>query len=330
MKEEDIRPKAIFDAYLRLAEKDAETYFGSVERQDIPCPACGTPGEKQFEKLGFSYDRCPKCLTLYVNPRPPASAFERYYRESPSTEYWATTFYKETAEARRNMIWKPKARQIADIISRHHDRADDVTVVDIGGGFGIFAEEYRNLTKRDAVVIEPGASLAQACRDKGLRVIEAFVEHVQPEDLPDGSRIFVSFELFEHLPDPADFVGCVGSLMRPGDLFVFTTLSGVGADILALWQDSKSVSPPHHLNFFNPKSATHLLVANGFEVLETATPGKLDIDLMLNNRAHLKDRFWQTMMDYLDEAERTRFQSVLAELKLSSHMLIVCRKGAAA
>ena len=36
-----------------------------------------------------------------------------------------------------------------------------------------------------------------------------------------------------------------------GDSFIFTTLSGMGADIQTLWEDSKAVSPPMHLNFIN-------------------------------------------------------------------------------
>ena len=42
--------------------------------------------------------------------------------------------------------------------------------------------------------------------------------------------------------------------MSAGDLFIFITLSSTGVDIQGLWENSKSVSPPHHLNFFNPYS----------------------------------------------------------------------------
>ncbi|SIO03249.1 Methyltransferase domain-containing protein [Rhodovulum sp. ES.010] len=325
MKEEDIRPQAMFDEYLKLAAEDAETYFGTAPREPIDCPACGAEGAPEFTKSGFTYDLCPDCQTLYVSPRPPASAFSAYYREAPSTRFWATRFYRETAEARREKLWKPKARRVVEIMETHLDDAGAATVVDIGGGYGIFAEEIGKLTERPAVVIEPGPGLADACREKGLAVIEAFLEDVAPGDLPPAPRVFVSFELFEHLHSPRDFIGALGRLMSPGDLFVFTTLSGVGADIQALWEDSKSVSPPHHLNFFNPKSAAQLLERMGFEVLDATTPGRLDMDIMANNADRLKDRFWRTMAAYLSEAEKARMQDALAAAGLSSHMMIVAR-----
>lgn len=325
MKEEDIRPKAMFDEYLALAAKDAEAFFGSGDRVHIDCPACGAAGVAAFVKSGFAYDECPECLTLYVNPRPRPEAFSTYYREAPSTRFWATTFYRETAEARREKLWKPKAQRILETMQAHLPDPDQATVIDIGGGYGIFAEEIARLTKRAPIVIEPGPALAQVCRDKGLHVIEAFLEDVSPDDLPPGPRVFVSFELFEHLQNPADFVTSLQRKMEPGDLFIFTTLSGVGADIQALWEASKSVSPPHHLNFFNPKSATLFLEALGLDVLAATTPGQLDVDIMCNSADQLKDRFWRTMATYLSDEDRARMQRNLAELGLSSHMMIVAQ-----
>ena len=70
MKEEDIRPQTVFDEYLRLAEIDTEDYFRDGKRVHLNCPACGAAGDHAFEKLGFSYDPCSNCKTLYVNPRP--------------------------------------------------------------------------------------------------------------------------------------------------------------------------------------------------------------------------------------------------------------------
>ena len=87
MKEEEIRPKKIFDEYLSLAKKDTETYFSMVKRVSGFCPACESVGDHAFDKNGFSYEVCPNCQTLFVNPRPVASAFSKYYTESPSSKY---------------------------------------------------------------------------------------------------------------------------------------------------------------------------------------------------------------------------------------------------
>lgn len=325
MKEEEIRPQKIFAEYLRLAAKDTEKYFGAAERRLVSCPACGQAGGGGFSKQGFVYEECYACQTLFVSPRPEADVFCRYYKESESAEYWATTFYKETAEARREKIWRPKALLVQQTLARLG--ADQHTLVDIGGGYGIFAEEYEKLSDQPVTVVEPGPALARVCRDKGLQVVQEFLESLALDQLGPGAKAFVSFELFEHLHDPAKFLRHLLGLMHSGDLFLFTTLSGVGVDIQALWEDSKSVSPPHHLNFFNPRSAGILLERTGFEVLQTTTPGKLDIDILCNNRQQIKDRFWRTFVAQAGEREKAAMQEFLAVNGWSSHMLVVSRKS---
>lgn len=323
MKEEEIRPLKIFDEYLTLAKEDTKTYFATVEKEHGDCPACGTTGSFSFEKHGFSYESCPNCYSLYVNPRPVESAFIKYYTESPSSRFWASTFYKETAVMRREKIWRPKAKLINDTLN-YYD-ANNNLLIDIGGGYGIFAEEVKALTGKMPIVIEPGPDLADICRKKSIPVIEKFLEKVEIDDLPSNSKAFVSFELFEHLHNPFLFLKKLKTLMNPKDLFIFTTLSGTGLDIQALWGDSKSVSPPHHLNFLNPKAIEILMTRVGLEVLDITTPGKLDIDILVNNQALIKDRFWQIFIARSSEQDKQKMQTLIAQSGWSSHMMVVCR-----
>ena len=324
MKEEDIRPEKIFNEYLRLAKQDAQYYFGDADRLSILCPACDGEGKYSFTKSDFDFRLCENCQTLFVSPRPPESCFVRYYQESESVRYWASTFYKQTADARREKLWRPKARMVHELVDRF--ATGRCRVIDIGGGYGIFAEEYQRISGSEVVIIEPGPELASACREKNLTVLEKFLEQIDRTDLPSGQKAFVSFELFEHLPDLRNFLQRLFELMSEGDLFIFTTLSGTGVDIQALWEDSKSVSPPHHLNFLNPKSVRLLLEKVGLTVLTVETPGQLDVDIMSNNREHIKDRFWRTFVHQASEKEKRAMQKFIAENGLSSHMLAVSRK----
>lgn len=326
MKEEDIRPQDVFDKYLELAKEDAITYFSTADRDMGCCPACGETGKFAFDKNGFTYEICNSCLTLYVNPRPAVSAFLRYYTESPSSKFWATTFYKITAEARRNRLWKPKAKAVHEIALRYFKGSTAPTIIDIGGGYGIFAEEIRELIESSPVVIEPGPSLAEICRQKGLRVVEKFLEDVTKTDVPQGSKLFSSFELFEHLHNPERFLRCIHDLMSGSDIFIFTTLSGMGVDIQVLWEHSKSVTPPHHLNFFNPKSIKLLLARTGFDVLDVTTPGKLDLDILHNSRELIGDRFWRNFIETASDEERESWQQFISFSGRSSHMMVVCQK----
>ena len=323
MKEEEIRPKKVFDEYLRLGELDATKFFASSVRQSVLCPACHSKGIYSFDKHGFSYEECPKCQTLFVSPRPPLEDFFRYYQESDSANYFATTFYKETAEARREMLWRPKAKMVDDVLKKYN--AEPNEIFDIGGGFGIFAEEYRCLSRIDVTIIEPGPELAEICRKKGLNVIESFLEKININDLKNGPKVFVSFELFEHLHDCSVFFERLSQLMQPGDLFLFTTLSGMGIDIQALWDQSNSISL-QHLNFFNPKSIRILIDKFGLEVLEVSTPGKLDLDILYKNREKINDRFIRNLISQSTDESRSLWQKFISDNGCSSHMFVVCQR----
>jgi hypothetical protein len=322
MKEEEIRPRQIFQEYLRLAEQDAETYFGSAVRHAVACPACQSLGSFIFKKHGFDYEECPHCLTIFVSPRPSADSFFRYYQESPSSIFFATSFHQATAESRRAKLWRPKVLFIDEVLKKHN--ASSHAIIDIGGGCGTFAEEYLQLLGQPVVLIEPSPEAARVSRDKGLAVIESFLEHVSTEQLPDGPRAFVSFELFEHLHDTEIFLTQLRKLMRAGDLFLFTTLSGIGLDIQTLWEDSNSISL-QHLNFFNPKSVRFLLQKKQLEVITVETPGQLDIDIIFNNQTKIKDRFWRNVISTATEEERQVWQTIIAKQGLSSHMFVVSK-----
>ena len=152
------------------------------------------------------------------------------------------------------------------------------------------------------------------------------MEKVKREDLPTKRKVFTCFELIEHLHSPSKFIKNLAKLMGNKDLFIFTTLSGSGADILALWDNSRAIIPPHHINFFNPKSIAIFLKKNKFKILNLSTPGKLDIDIMENNRNLIKDRFWKTFFHLSSKTEKAKMQNLLTSINFSSHMMLVCKK----
>jgi len=325
--EEEIRPEKVFNEYLSLTAIDTVTFFENAENVEISCPACASnKGYEWAKKSLFTYKICSSCKTIYVNPRPVISSFNAYYTDSPSTKFWASTFYKVTESARREKLWKPKAEMIKERIQHYGEGAPFQYIIDIGGGYGVFDEEIKAIMDIEAIVIEPSVHLAQICRNKGLEVVEKFMEDIIHGDLPEGRKCYVSFELFEHLHDPAKFLKIVYDNMKKGDIFIFTTLSGMGIDIQLLGEHAKALSPPHHLNFFNPKSASILLEKNCFEVLEAITPGKLDIDILLKNKQFLQDKFWKNVLEYQNESELNSLQEFIAFSGLSSHMMITCIK----
>ena len=331
MKEEDIRPEKLFNQFLSLAEQDVETYFRHAPLYNRPCPACKSQNsEFRFRKMGFDYEICLNCITLFVNPRPEAQAFSEYYTDSPSVRFWATNFYRETESKRRKHLIKPKAAMVKSIISKYITESKNQSyILDIGAGYGIFCEELQKLLPKSVQVIavEPATALQEVCRERGIPVIPKFLENIKDIDLPFG-RInviaAVSFELLEHLHDPDLFIENCRGVLGEGGILILTTLNWDGFDLQVLQEKSNSIYPPHHINFFTTESIQILLNRHGFEVLEVTTPGKLDVDIASKQISDITDPFIRDILNGNDIV-KSKFQTFLQESKLSSHMMVIAK-----
>ncbi|MBI3899044.1 MAG: class I SAM-dependent methyltransferase [Gammaproteobacteria bacterium] len=334
IKEHEIRPRAIFDEYLRISKADIPKFFSNTDQfVKVSCPACGIPEQHaEFVKHGFRYVSCPGCDSLYVSPRPTAAMIDRFYRDSESSRYWAEVFFPSTAEARRTQIFEPRAQMISAIVERFEPPRPRV-LADVGAGIGLFLEAAKSSGRFDEVIgIEPGRDLARVCRQRGHMVIEKPIEAVRADEV--RASIVTSFEVFEHLYDPGAFVKSMANILAPNGILIFTTLSVTGFDLQILWDKSKSISPPHHINFVSVPGFAQLIDHCGLELLDVMTPGRLDADIVKNMAAEDDElelpRFVKTMLK-LAQTERYRqllphFQKFLADSSLSSHVCVVARK----
>ncbi len=327
MKESDIRPADVFEEYLRLSAEDSGNYFRDVKRQDILCPGCGSKNRRfEFIKHGFDYVSCANCDSLYQSPRPPAEAFEQFYSDSRSSRYWAEKFYPSVAEARRALIFLPRVKQLTALCRDKGMRPE--VVMDVGAGYGIFLEEWKKQYPENKVVaVEPSKHLAQICRDKGLVVIEKVAERIQGHD--SAANLVVCFEVFEHVYNPLAFVRTLAKFVAEGGCMMVSTLGVDGFDIQVLWENSNSISPPHHINFLSVKGLKLLFERAGLKDIEVLTPGVLDVDIVRN--AVRKDpssiegnRFVNQILN--DNMLSERFQTFLKNNQLSSHTWIFAKK----
>lgn len=326
MKEEDIRKREVFDQYLEMVKNDINTFFNNRNAfTQIPCPACGGDNHViQFNKFGFYYVMCNDCETLFVNPRPPFELLADFYIHSPSTKFWVNEFFKPVAEARREKIFRPRAEYIAQKFGSNHEWI----VGDIGAGFGLFLEELSKIWPQSKLIaIEPSEEMHEICKAKGFETLSCTIEDVTGWD--KKFDLLTSFELLEHVYDPPMFLRKVHELLRPGGRLILTTLNGEGFDIQVLWKNSKSVFPPHHLNFFNPQSIRILLKRCGFTVEEISTPGRLDWDIvegMIKNEGLEIGRFWNLLAKKGTDRCKKEFQEWISRNSFSSHMRVVAKK----
>lgn len=328
MKEDDIRPRELFDRYLELAAKDARQLL--TERAQfvrVNCPACDNPDqEPAFEKLGFAYVLCRDCGSLYVSPRPPSRLLDAFYQDGESVKFWSTDYFVKTAEARRERMFKPRAKHVSEIVDRF--KSPTASFVDIGSGFGIFLEEISALGRFKSVSgIEPGPDLAEVCRRKGFHVIMKTVETVSAEEC--RPNVMTSFEVLEHVFAPREFLAAARGLLAPGGILFFTTLTASGFDISVLWENSKSVCPPHHLNLLSTSGLARLVERAGLALIEQSTPGELDVDIVANAAAQYPElvlpRFVSSLLKS-GPAARGEFQSFLSRNALSSHVWVIAKR----
>jgi SAM-dependent methyltransferase len=202
--------------------------------------------------------------------------------------------------------------------------------MEVGPGFGTFSALAANSGRfKKVLAVEPTPELAVACRQRGVEVIERRVEEIQAQ--PNMADVAIAFEVIEHLFEPRRFLSAMAAQLSPGGLLVLTCPNGLGFDIEVLGPVSLAVDA-EHVNLFNPGSLSRLVTDCGFEVLETATPGRLDAEFVreavMAARFSLKDNaFLQRVLIDGWETLGHPFQTFLAENGLSSHMWLAARKG---
>ncbi len=327
MKENDIRPRELHNRYLELSKKDADKVFSNVEWAELHCPACSSENHHEsFVKDNFPYHECIDCESLFQSPRPPQNAFEAFYVDSESSNFWATEFFPKVAEVRREKIFAPRAQRVNSILSEKGLK--NGTLIDVGAGYGVFLEEVSKVSPLDSFkAIEPSKSLAQTCRDKGYDVLEEVLE--SSEAWHETANVITCFEVIEHVHDPLYFVQGLRKLLAPGGIAIVSGLGVDGFDIQVLWEQSKAISPPHHLNFLSVKGLEKLFLSAGFKKVEVQTPGELDLDIVENYFKEFGDnsvlpRFVKKLFNKGPEA-KANFQKFLKDNQFSSHTWIIAK-----
>lgn len=327
MREEEIRPKEVFDKYLALSQKDALVMQSHSNRfKIVACPACASVrSELWFQKNGFSIQICQSCDSVYCSPRPSFEQLENFYIESESSRFWAKEFFPLVAEARIEKLFKPKARAMADLLKEKN--IEPHAICDVGAGHGLLLDQLKNYYHYAKVyAIEPGKELSKICRQKGYEVLEVSAEGAK--SWHGQFDLVTCLEVVEHVFSPEGFVRSLYNLLKSQGSVLITGLSGDGFDIQALGRRSKSVHPPHHLNFLSVKGFRKLFERCGFCDIEVSTPGQLDVDIVLNNFENSScsdDRFIKTLLARGEETQKS-FQRFLVKEQLSSHLWVFARR----
>ncbi len=327
--ENAIRPDDLMRESERLHAGDLQWLLARQnEFVHVACPACEKDvPDPLWHKDGFQYVRCGACRTGYLNPRPRAELLDEYYRVAENYNFWEKQVFPASEGPRRDQIALPRVERVVELCKAR--RLQGGILIEVGAGYGTFCEEAGRTGQFSRVIaIEPTPSMAQACRNRGLEVLEQPIEQVDLQrELAD---VIVSFEVIEHLFSPRDFLRSCARLLKPGGILALTCPSIDGFDVVTLGAVSQVVDP-EHLNYFHPPSLSLLYQRCGFEVVQLGTPGRLDAEIVRKRTlAGLHDLSSQPFLEQvlLRDWERVgaAFQTFLADNSLSSHMWIAGRK----
>ncbi len=328
IKEDEIRPEDIFNEFMDLSAKDAQGFFDKSKFVEIACPACNSEGiESCFEKHSFCYNHCDKCGSIYVSPRPDLSELIRYYSVSDSQKFWSDNILKKTGDKRKEVIMLPNITRIEGILER--DNRNPKRVLDVGSANGAFLTEWKK-RHLDAELygVEPGKESAQQCRDLGITTYENSVENEAGNNSVSGDLV-TCFEVVEHVQDPELFAKAIYDVTASGGVAVMSCLGADGFDIQLLWEKSRSLMPPYHLNFLSQNGMVELFSKAGFDRVEIFTPGRLDVQIVEKSieRGITPDlsRFEKLLLSKGENVLQA-FQKFLADHCLSSHVWIICYK----
>ncbi len=329
MRETDIRPADLETGKLEALNADLERLAKRKhEFVKVVCPACGADeGVFEFEKHGFTFDKCPRCRTAYMNPRATPEILADFYGQSVLYEYWNRHIFPASRSVRMERIFRPRVQRIIDLCSQSN--MNPGILVEVGSAAGMFCEEAQASGAFKRIIgIEPSAAQAATCRSMGIEIIESTLEQIDELDTP--ADIVASFETIEHVYSPRDFLGRCYDLLSPGGLLVLTCPNYEGFDIMTLGVMSDSLDA-EHINMFNPAALKGLIESLGFEVLDISTPGELDAELVRNKVLEgsfsLEEQPFLRKVLIEDWASRGRpFQEYLKLQQLSSHMWLAARR----
>lgn len=311
-----IRPSDALERFHAAATRDA----GSLLREvvSVECPACGGASERAFDREGFTFRECSDCESLFVSPRPTASAVARFYRDTEAGRL-RVEYFRAADEDRLTHVVRSRVDWVANLSAGAAARRP--RLVDVGTLYPSFLAEIRS---------QGVASVCQAV-DVPLG-LEAAVgkagAEVGSEPAGAAADIVTAFEQLEHQASPRDYLSRLRGYLRPGGWLFATTRSVSGFDLLVLWDRAPYVFVPEHVNLLSVEGLQTLFEACGFEVVELSTPGRLDVELVEHSaREHGIElpRLIRYLLRHRGDQCRSDLQELLQRHRLSSHVRIAAR-----
>ena len=219
------------------------------------CPACGSlsplkPLESHFDPIGgkrYGLFTCRACSVVSTEPREPVGA-EWYAKEGPT----------------RAQVRRPPPEADWRFREFFSEGLPPGRLLDVGcgdGGFMLLAAAQGYVTTG----FDYDERVVAQARRKGLRDVHAmefsaFCASRRSEEFD----IVTLFDVLEHTPEPAWFLGEIRRLLKPGGYLAVNLPNYLRPTPLG--REAQDF-PPHHFTRWTPDAMKGFLAKNGFEVV---------------------------------------------------------------
>lgn len=325
-----MRPIDLHNQALLLREKSGVEFF-VIEKDifiDTDCPVCKHKNNSKLEfcKYGFSHLKCYDCNTLYVSPRPPEYKLFEYYDKYEAPNFW-TKLLTTTNNDRKYLQHLPRVEKLKRIIEE--SKNEKKLFVDLGAGNGNFSKAVdESKIFNEVLATDISDECVESCKNQGLITKKCTIK-----EFDDNTIDCIAFnDLIEHLFDPSIFINDCFDKLKENGILMLSTPNGEGFDFKILKDKTENITPPEHLQYFNPKSIKLLLEDTGFEIVDISTPGILDVSIIkrqINDKKFdikSSNEFLDFIYSLNDTILENSFQEFLKSNNLSSHMLVFAKK----
>jgi len=275
----ELRPRG---SYRKLIEKRTHSInslidkFGKIPDELLIQRTCPTCDFAEFNVL-FTKDhldivQCEQCELVYTNP---IFNEEHYKSTYKSKEY--QEIVKELGEESHNYRVDRFGRERVDIMSKHLVQYESVKYLDIGCSTGFVVEAAESM-EWEASGIDLNPSAIEFGHARGLDLQNKSLDEIS---FDDGYFNAISmFDVIEHLPNPKEIIAQAINYLKVGGILFLYVPNWESASRILMGEDAHFIWPTHHLNYYTPKTISHLIESLGLKIEYLATEGLDIVDYM--------------------------------------------------
>lgn len=212
------------------------------------CKICGNGKTRFFCNVNtFSYHRCDRCRTLFLNPLPKKNDLILYYKKN---------FDFKAGLANQSRI-RSKAKSILKALKGMHSQG--TSLLDVGSGYGLLLDEAKKMGL-SVEGIEPARRLSRQLRiQKNIKVIGTDFENYYLYHRRKKFDFIIMSHVLEHAANPKLWLKLASLLLNKNGLLYIET-PNLGSHLFQAEKYNYTfLTPPDHLWIFSQQSVDKLI-----------------------------------------------------------------------